>query len=146
MALLSFLEDIETDTSPLQDFWRFDEHAVPSEPGVYILASDGTHFPYPGGNSPIFYIGQSVSLSGRLKIHHSYSRQAKHNRQEALYWPRYEYAASFGARYCYILTQPRKKPKALEDLVLARFAKKYLSFPVANSAGAWKRVKYFATS
>lgn len=140
MALLKFLEDLETETSPLQDLWRFDEHDVPEKPGVYILVSDGTvHFPYPGGNSPIFYIGQSVSLFGRLKIHRNYSNQAKHDRQEPLYWPRYEYAARFGARYCYI-TRQCIKPKALEDLVLARFAKKYFSFPVANGAGAWKRV------
>jgi hypothetical protein len=32
-------------------------------------------------------------------------------------------------------------PKNLEDEVLALFAKKYRSFPVANGAGAWNRIE-----
>ncbi len=139
MAIFRFLDRL--DASPFYDFWDFHSHEVPNAPGVYILASRGTtHFTYPGGNSPIFYIGQSVSLRGRLREHLRYARQAKENRQLPLYWPRYEYAAKFGARYCFIRTWQGIRPKALEDIVLARFAKRYLSFPVANGSGAWSRV------
>jgi len=139
MAIFKFLDGLET--SPLHEFWDFHDHDVPSVPGVYVLASKGgTHFPYPGGNSPIFYIGQSTSLLLRLRNHLMYARQAKENRRIPLYWPRYEYAAKFGARYCYIRTWQGLKPKALEDIVLARFAKRYLSFPIANGSGAWSRI------
>jgi hypothetical protein len=139
MAITKFLGDI--DASPLADFWRMDTHEIPASPGAYILASSGeVHFTYPAGNSPIFYIGQSSSLLRRLQEHRRYATQAKEDRRLLLYYPRYEYAAKFGARYCYINTWQGLTPKALEELVLAKFAKRYLSFPVANGAGSWSRI------
>ena len=139
MAILDFISDLEH--SGLADFWDLKNHDIPTLPGAYILIANGSnHFRYPIGRSPIYYIGQSKNIRRRLHEHHKYSNQAKHNRQLSLYWPRYEYSAEFGGRYCYIRTWQGLTAKALEDILLARFAKKYRSFPVANGAGAWSRV------
>lgn len=141
MAHLQFLDGIET--SPLKNFWRLEAHGVPATPGVYILLADpGVRFHYPKGTSSIYYIGHSASLKGRLQTHITYARQAKAERRIPLYWGRYEYAAAFGARYCTIKTWRNFDSRRLEDVVLARFAKRYRAFPVANGAGAWSRLAH----
>jgi hypothetical protein len=142
MALFKFLNGLKT--SPVSNFWKLKEHHVPSSPGVYLLvAKPSVHFSYPAGRSPIFYIGQARSLRQRLNRHLVHSTEVRQNRRipsAKLYWPRYEYAGVFGGRYCFIRTWQGVTPKSLENLVLARFAKRYHTFPVANSAGAWDRV------
>ena len=70
-----------------------------------------------------------------------YATEAREARRRPQYWSRYEFAAVHGGRYCYIRTWQGLRPKDLEDIVLARFAKKYRSFPIANGAGAWKKVQ-----
>jgi len=143
MAILGFLsEELQARFSPLKDFWHLGEHDIPSTPGAYILVAGASiRFPYPVGRSPIFYVGQSRSLASRLRLHLKFSMQARQeDRPLPLYWARYEYAAAFGGRYCYVQTGRGMTPKALEDMLMALFAKKYRSFPVANSAGAWRRV------
>jgi len=147
MALFKFLNGLKT--SPVSNFWKLKEHHIPSSPGVYLLvAKPSVHFSYPAGRSPIFYIGQAHSLHQRLNRHLVHSKevlQDRRSRSIPLYWPRYEYAGVFGARYCFIRTWQGMTPRSLEDLVLARFAKRYRAFPVANGAGAWNRVdKEFA--
>lgn len=138
MALFQFLEGLKT--SPFSDFWRLTEHEVPDSPGVYVLAARSSiHYRYPSGNSPIFYIGQAKSLRARLRTHYKFAMQSRDDRRIPLYWPRYEFAAKHGGRYCYIKTWRGLSPKSLEDLVLARFAKRYLSFPIANARGLGKR-------
>jgi hypothetical protein len=141
MATFKFLEDI--DTSPLSDFWRLHQHDIPASPGVYFLiARPGVRFLYPTSMSSIFYIGQASSLRRRLSDHLKYSTHVRENRRvtHSLYWPRYEYAGAHGGRYCFIRTWQGCTPKALEDIVLARFAKRYRAFPVGNGAGAWNRI------
>jgi hypothetical protein len=54
---------------------------------------------------------------------------------ELLIEPRHEYGGAFGGRYCFIRTWQGVRRKALEDVVLARFALRYRAFPVANGAG-----------
>ena len=147
MALFKFLKGLKI--SPAANFWRLENRHIPSAPGVYLLvAKPEVHFIYPRGKSPIFYIGQARSLRQRLERHLDYSRHVREERREPsepLYWPRYEYAGTHGARYCYIRTWQGITPKALEDIVLARFQVRYHSRPVANSAGAWNRTdKEFA--
>lgn len=125
------------------DFWKLDDHDIPSSPGAYIFRARGTRFQYPIGTNSVFYIGQSKNLRQRLHDHLRWAREARRNiddRPYLLYWPRYEYLAAFGTHYLYIPTWQGMKPKSLEDILLAQFAKKHLSFPVANGAGAWKRV------
>jgi len=139
VALFHFLEDLKP--SKLADFWRLREHDIPALPGVYVLAAKANvRYPYPTGNSPIFYIGQAKSLRQRLRTHLLYSEQASGDRRIPLYWPRYEFAAVHGGRYCYIRTWQGMGPKVLEDTVLARFAKRFRAFPIANGAGAWSRI------
>jgi hypothetical protein len=143
MALFKFLGGLKT--SPLSDFWHLDEHDTPDLPGVYLLiAKPSVHFLYPTGRSPVFYIGQARSLRKRLFTHLTFSRHVRDDRRASnapLYWPRYEYGGAFGARYCFIRTHQGRTSKDLEDIVLARFAKRYRSFPVANGAGAWNRIE-----
>lgn len=140
MAYLKFIEGLNV--SPFSDFYGVRDHEVPNLPGVYVLAAtDNILYRYPSGRSPIFYIGQAKSLRRRLGLHIKYAIEAFEDRRLPLYWPRYEYAAAHGCRYCYIRTWQGMRPKSLEDIVLARFAKRYASFPVANGAGAWKRVQ-----
>ena len=142
MALFKFLSGLAV--SPTADFWRLENRDIPASPGVYLLlAKSNVHFIYPAGKSPIFYIGQAGSLRRRLQDHRRYSGQVRDNRRDSnpLYWPRYEYAGAHGARYCYIRTWQGRTPKALEDIVLARFQKRYHARPVANSAGAWNRIE-----
>lgn len=139
LALFHFLEGLEP--SAFADFWRLREHDIPDLPGVYVLAARANvRYRYPAGNSPIFYIGQAKSLRNRLHTHLVYSKQARDDRRAPLYWPRYEFAAIHGGRYCYIRTWQGLSPKSLEDTVLARFAKRFRSFPIANGAGAWTRI------
>jgi predicted GIY-YIG superfamily endonuclease len=123
------------------DFWSLGKHEIPESPGAYILLAN-TDFLYPNGKSPIYYIGQTKNLRQRLRTHlkHSLGAQKKLDEREYyLYYPRYEYAAKFGKSYMYMQTWQGKTPKSLEDDLLAYFAKYYFSFPVANSAGSWKK-------
>jgi hypothetical protein len=137
MRRLPFL-DPAYEHGPVLDFWQLRDHDIPHQGGVYILlAAPGITFPYPQRRSSVFYIGQSANLRDRLLTHLHFAEEARDNRKETLYWPRYEYAAAFGARYTYLLTVPRESPKHLEDAILACFAEHYRSWPVANSAGGW---------
>jgi hypothetical protein len=142
MALFQFLNGLKV--SRMANFWSLDDHDIPALPGAYLLvAKSSVHFLYPAGRSPIFYIGLARSLRQRLQRHRLYAghrRDGYRQPSAPLYWPRYEYAGAFGARYCYIRTWSGCTPKALEDIVLARFQKRYHARPVANSAGAWNRV------
>ena len=107
------------------------------------MAGRGFRFNYPEGNSPVFYIGQASNLRRRLNEHLKWASEARDtpNRRYNLYHPRYEYAAKFNPRYTYIRTWQNVTPKDLEDIILARFAWKYLSFPVTNGQGAWRRIE-----
>jgi len=137
MVRLPFL-DRGYSNGPIRDFWELDQHEVPDRPGAYILlARPGFTFMYPRRHSSVFYIGQATSLRRRLRLHLRFAREAKFQRKDTLYWPRYEWAAAFGARYTYLLTAPRERPKRLEDDLLAMFAEHYRAWPVANGTGGW---------
>lgn len=140
MAILDFIADYEP--SDMKDFWKMKDHEIPTSPGVYMLVARGnSHFHYPIGKSPIYYIGQSKNLRSRLLTHLRHATEARDNRKEALYWPRYEFAAVYAGRYCFIRTWQGLTPKGLEEEVLASFAKKYRCFPIANGSGSWNRVE-----
>lgn len=128
-----------------QNFWNLNNHDIPTRPGAYVLLARGTRFQYPIGKNPVYYIGQSTNLKQRLVRHLRYAKQARDNRQRLLYRPRIEYAANFGTHYCYIRTWQGLGSKSLEDVLMAYFAEKHRSFPIANGAGSWARVaKIFA--
>ena len=139
MAILDFLDNYEP--SDLKDFWKINDHEIPTLPGVYILvARPDSHFDYPLGRSPVYYIGQSKNLRFRLRLHLKHATEARDNRKEPLYWPRYEFAAVYAGRYCFIQTWQGMTARALEEEVLARFARKYHSFPIANGQDSWNRI------
>jgi hypothetical protein len=141
LAILDFADGFQCGRK--LDFWSLEDRKdqIPNQPGAYILIARGdTRFTYPNGRSPVFYIGQSKNIQARLRQHFYYASQARHQRELHLYWPRYEYAAKFGGRFCFVLTHQGLSPKALEEELLARFAKKYLSFPIANGSGSWNRI------
>ena len=128
----------------LADFWSLDDHEIPERPGAYILvARPGIRFDYPGGRSPVFYIGQAGNLRSRLYQHLNWSLKAAADKDPGRcpYWPRYEYGSAFGGRYTYLRTWQNLTPKSLEDILLAKFALTYRSFPVANGQGSWKRIR-----
>ena len=131
--------------SPIRNFWLLDRHDLPEDAGAYVLiARPGVSFDYPGGKSPVFYIGMATSLVDRLSEHLKHSKAAAHARRVPLYWPRYEYAARFGGRYATINTWQRMTPRALEEELIAGFASRFKAFPVANSAGSWNRIRKHA--
>ena len=148
MADLDFVTDLQD--ADLRDtdwfsgqlrFWEMNDHDIPNAPGAYVLQARGTRFPYPLGTNTVYYIGQSRNLRRRLRGHLRYALEARDYRQGSVYWPRHEYAAAFGTHYCYVHTWKGLTPKALEEVLLARFAEKHRSFPVANSFGAWRRIR-----
>jgi len=145
-SIVEFLERIpRCECSPLKNFWALDSHDVPELPGVYALVAE-EWFTYPGGRSPIFYIGQSSTLRTRLLTHHRYAKQVRNGeRLTGFYYPRYEYAGRFGKSYTFARTWQAMKPKALEEEALASFARRFRAFPVANGAGSWNRIaKHFS--
>lgn len=130
----------------IRNFWNLDSDTPPALPGVYLLiAKPKMEFVYPGGKNPIFYIGHSKSLLRRLLEHLKYMKHVRDGKREKgvpLYWPCYEYGGVFGGRYSFIRTHRGLKSKSLEDRILAQFARRYHSFPVANGAGAWARIEH----
>ena len=142
MALFKFLRGLQV--SRMANFWQLKNHDIPALPGVYLLvAKPSVHFIYPAGKSPVYYIGHTQSLRSRLLNHLKWHSEVRKGKRSTYYLcePRHEYGGKYGGRYCYIRTWQGCTSKALEDIVLARFAKRYHSFPVANSAGAWNRIQ-----
>ena len=148
MADLDFVMDLQdadlrgTDWfSGQHRFWELHDHDIPAAPGAYILLARGTRFRYPSGTNTVYYIGQSRNLGRRLRRHLSRALEARDDRQRTVYIQRHEYAAAFGTHYCYVHTWAGLTPRALEELLLARFAEKHRSFPVANGAGSRRRIR-----
>jgi hypothetical protein len=142
--VLRFCEEVTADESPkLLDFWNLGQHPIPALPGAYVLAAHNW-FAYPAGKSPVFYIGQAANLQKRLGDHLKFAEQVRDNdrRGLAMYYPRYEYAGAFGARYAYVRTWQRLTPRGLEEMLMASFARRYRAFPIANSAGSWNRLNF----
>jgi len=138
---LGFLRDGYIRTR-IRSLWAIDRHSVTEEGGVYILLSgDGTVFPYPGGRSPVFYIGQSKNLRKRLFTHLRYAKDARDLRQYDKYPAVHEYAAEFGCRYSYIEILPWDRPEGLEFDIMARFGEEFRTLPVACGAGSWEPVE-----
>jgi hypothetical protein len=139
-TMLFFIEAMKP--APARSLACLLEHEVPDGPGVYLLMAQGRfRFPYPRGASAIYYIGQARSLRRRLLKHHKFVCEARDSRRLLLYWPRYEYAAVVGARYSFVRTWQGVAPKALEDTVMAHFARHFGCWPVANGACAWNRLE-----
>ena len=114
-----------------------DRHEVTEEEGVYILLTgDGTVFTYPGGRSPVFYIGQSGNLRNRLLTHLRYAKDARDLRQYDRYPAIHEYAAEFGCRYSCIPCLPGDEGKWLEADIMLRFEEQFRVLPVACGSGS----------
>ena len=112
--------------------------AVENRAGVYILLTGrGTKFQYPKGRSAVFYIGQASGLRRRLIQHLKYTRDARGSRSLSRYWPRYEYAAAFGARFAVVPCSRGRSPRSLESVIIKAFATRFRAHPVANAQGAW---------
>ena len=120
----------------LCDLLEIDENDLPTTSGAYVLgSSDGTNFVYPWGSSPIFYIGQSNNLKKRLLTHKKHILSAIENHDELYWWPRYQYAASFGAKLAWYSVRGTQNPNKLEADLITSFYDMYGSIPVAN--GTW---------
>jgi hypothetical protein len=118
----------------VRDALNDDLSIVPDSAGAYILgASDGTKFIYPWGNSPVFYIGQSIRLSKRVLTHIKYIQLAMDNHDD--YWrPRYQYGASYGVTVAWYRVRGLQNPNRLEADLVNSFYDVYGSIPVSNSS------------
>ncbi|MDZ4687477.1 MAG: hypothetical protein SH850_20590 [Planctomycetaceae bacterium] len=114
---------------PPRDLLTWDKDDMPRSPGVYVLIAEKS-FTYPGGESPVFYIGAAPRLRRRLRQHKIGVGRAARDRKHAIYPPPWEYAAKFGVK---VAIAPVVNPRVAEFQLLARFAKEYRSLPVANS-------------
>jgi hypothetical protein len=139
MSSLDFLGNLIA--SPIRDLMNCDRVDAPREPGAYILiATPGITFRYPRGESSVFYIGQTVRLRKRLRTHRKNILKAN-DQSQPVYRPVREYGAAYGAHYSFVVAGTEYTSRRLEDLLMARFARKYRSLPVANGAGGWKRIR-----
>jgi hypothetical protein len=137
MPKLVFL-DPGIEHTPFRNLSDLERHEVPRIAGTYVLiAGPGVRFQYPRGTSPVYYIGKAMDVRDRLRNHERWTREAGGRRTETLYWPLYEWGAAFGARYAIIPARSRKTVNRLEQAVLAMFAERYRSWPVANGVGGW---------
>jgi hypothetical protein len=143
MRTLQFLKDYKTKASKIANFWKLAEHDIPSKPGVYLLIAESVSFRHPVGKSRIYYIGQTNNLKRRLVGHLKWHTDARKKKRHSysLLEPRHEYGGVYGGRYCFIPTWHGLSARSLEETVLARFARHYHTFPVANGAGAWRRIE-----
>jgi hypothetical protein len=110
--------------------------------GAYVLAaSKRTSFVYPLGRSRVFYIGMARAESGRLEDHRRHARNARAELArtggtfESRWWPRYTYAAKFGATVYWFTRRGRQSAGQLEADLFQRFHDEFGSIPVAN--GQW---------
>lgn len=115
-----------------RDLLSWDKEEITKDAGVYVLLADKTVFSYPGGDSAIFYIGQSNRLRRRLRHHKDrITKASSPDREHVIYMPVYEYAAKFGAQVAVLVSE---EPRKTEFQLLAHFAKTFQSLPVANSS------------
>ena len=115
---------------PPRDLLTWDKSDMPRSPGVYVLIAEKS-FTYPGGESPVFYIGAASRLRRRLRQHKIGIGRAASDRKHTIYPPPWEYAAKFGVQ---VAIAPVVNARTAEFMLLAKFAKAYRSLPVANNA------------
>lgn len=130
------------------NFWNLFNTEIPNTPGAYILMSSSKNkFRYPGGWSSVFYIGESKDLERRLRQHRRYTIQCQKawkggEDEPRLYWPRYQYAATFGHTFAWIPTWPGLSSKSLEGMVIGDFIDRFHSRPVANGGFTSNKVNF----
>lgn len=106
--------------------------------GCYVLgASDGTQFVYPWGTSPVFYIGMSKQIRGRLKAHLRWINRAHTEHQSRHFLPLHQYGASFGATAAVYRKVTNQSIARFESKLMTDFYGIYGAIPVAN--GAWPK-------
>lgn len=141
---LSFIKDFRGQIGADLEFNLMDFPSkidyIPNTPGVYVIvATGGTKFPYPNGNSSVMYIGMSTKLRQRLCDHYTSTKLVADNFEEysQMNWQchqRYHYFRAFGAKVYVFSRRGTQSPKEQEALFLGRFYEKYLSLPVSNGA------------
>ena len=123
---------------------ELDPLSVLQDPGIYVLsAGNGTLYTYPRGDSSIFYIGCTRSLSSRLAKHKRRVRRLLKGKVQTDL-PRYVYAAHHHGRVAAFLLSkedPRESLQDLESKIICLFAIRYGSRPVANAAASLKTLK-----
>ncbi|MDY4558399.1 MAG: hypothetical protein SPE09_07045 [Alloprevotella sp.] len=113
---------------------------VPEVSGVYIIvATNGTKFPYPKGNSPVMYIGMSKNLHQRLTHHYRGTKNVAaeiedYKRMNCQCNPRYHYFREFGAKVYVFTRRGLQDPKCQESIYIGKFYEKYFALPVGNGA------------
>lgn len=125
----------DNDEYAIVDLAKGEVSDLPEEPGAYVLGTaDGTMLVYPWGKSPVYYIGMSKKgLAARLSEHSNYIQKYidDHSAWRNSGWPRYQYAAAFGAHAVWYLAG-EVEPKDIEDALMGCFCDMFGSRPVAN--------------
>ncbi|KJG01042.1 MULTISPECIES: GIY-YIG nuclease family protein [Vibrionaceae] len=137
MKFLEIIENVRGNHPEINDNFisagnLLDLCELPNQAGVYVLYSERQQFPYPWEFSGVFYIGKADNLNTRvIETHKKHTLAAKNNQRKgnSLYYPVYEYGASYGVSCIYCLCE---NPKELEGELLARFATVNGAIPVAN--------------
>ena len=107
-------------------------------PGCYVLGSaDGTDFIYPWGRWPVFYIGTTKSLRGRLRAHRRWIGRALAEYHSQHFAPLHQYGAAFGVDVAVYRRRTSQSIAKLESVLITDFYNIYGSIPVAN--GTWPR-------
>ena len=129
---LAFVREVGLQHSKIRLLRRLAQHDVPELPGAYVLLTCSVQFEYPLRSSRVFYIGQSENLRQRLGTHCD-AVDRRRQRPERIFRPRYEYAAAFGVKYCYVESNDTP-PADIEINLFVAFAKRYRGYPVANGS------------
>jgi hypothetical protein len=132
---------------PTQDLDLFSaktsDLSLMAQTGAYVLATDGPPphlFPYPLEASEVFYVGKTSSTVRRLLSHRKWAQAARAEFERwgefrSRWYPRYSYAAAFGARVLWFSVKGKQTPSSLEATLIDRFFWTHGAIPVAN--GQW---------
>lgn len=114
--------------------------------GAYVLLrTQQGQFEYPAGGSRIFYIGESGRGVSRLATHRYHASEAQRQIPQpgpftSYWWPRYGFAAAFGAEVWWFNAGEVHNPKGLESLLIDRFYWSKGAIPIAN--GKWPNAPF----
>lgn len=128
-------QDPEWGVPEIVDLIASDPEAdIPDKPGAYVIGTgDGTTLTYPWGTSPVFYIGSTVSLRGRLGYHHRSGILSVAENPWQVTEYRFQYGVAFGAHVTWFERGGAGEARQHEAWLLQRFYWSFGSIPTANS-------------
>lgn len=131
----NFRTKIGCEKKEIHDLLDDDLSDIPTESGVYIIASAGQKFVYPKFTSRIIYIGKTDNLQRRLKEHKCNLLRLKDDFENNMWCnDRYHYMDQYGVHIYIYKCRGKQDAKNLESKIMENFYERYLATPVGNSA------------